>query len=226
VANPDRLEESGAFMSLRTVLFDLDGTLVDHFAAIHRAHSYTMRQLGLPAPTMAQVRAAVGGGVELAVTRLVGEARREAALAIYRPYWDTTMLEDVQLLPGARELLIALKQHGTQLAIFTNKHGPSSRRVCEHLGIAGLLDGNFGATDTPWLKPAPEFAAHVMRVLGSDAATTALVGDSPFDLAAARNAGFEFFGVTTGTHTADELRHAGAAHIYEKLADAGTDLGL
>ena len=204
-------------MQFRTVLFDLDGTLVDHFAAIHRAHTYTMRQLGLPAPTMAQVRAAVGGGVELAVTRLVGTELRDAALAIYRPYWDTIMLEDVQLLPGARELLTALKQRGAQVAIFTNKHGPSSRKVCTHLGLDGLLDGNFGATDTPWFKPAPEFAAHVLQALVAQAATTALVGDSPFDLAAANNAGFGFFGVTTGTHTAAELRQAGAANVYPDL---------
>jgi len=155
--------------------------------------------------------------VELAVTRLVGAEKMTAALAIYRPYWDATMLDDVQLLPGARELLTALKQNGVRTAVFTNKHGPSSRKVCEHLGIAGLLDGNFGATDTPWLKPAPEFAAHVMRELGSDASTTALVGDSPFDLAAAHNAGFEFFGVTTGTHTDAELRQSGAANVYPDL---------
>jgi phosphoglycolate phosphatase len=204
-------------MRLRTFLFDLDGTLLDHFAAIHRSHAYTMRQLGLPEPTPEQVRAAVGGGLELAITRLAGPEHLAAALAIYRPYWDATMLDDVQLLPGARELLTALKQCGAQTAVFTNKHGPSSRRVCAHLGIAGLLDGNFGATDTPWFKPAPEFAAYVMHALGARAATTALVGDSPFDLAAARNAGFEFFGVTTGTHTADQLHAAGATSVYPDL---------
>ena len=204
-------------MRHRTFLFDLDGTLLDHFAAIHRSHAHTMRQLGLPEPTPAQVRAAVGGGLELAITRLAGSEHLAAALAIYRPYWDATMLDDVQLLPGAHELLSVLKRGGARTAVFTNKHGPSSRRVCAHLGIDGLLDGNFGATDTPWFKPAPEFAAHVMRVLGAKAVTTALVGDSPFDLAAARNAGFEFYGVTTGTHTAEELHSAGAVNVYPDL---------
>ena len=204
-------------MQLRTVLFDLDGTLVDHFAAIHRAHTHTMLQLGLPPPTLAQVRAAIGGGVEIAVTRLVGAEQTAAALAIYRPYWDATMLEDVRLLPGARELLTALNQAGARTAIFTNKHGPSSRRICDHLGIAGLLAGNFGATDTPWLKPAPEFAAYALQALGAAAATTALVGDSPYDLAAAQKAGWQFCGVTTGTHSAAELRAAGAVHVFPDL---------
>jgi phosphoglycolate phosphatase len=204
-------------MSYRTVLFDLDGTLLDHFEAIHRCHAYTMRQLGLPEPTLAQVHAAVGAGVEVAVERLVGPALKAAALAIYRPYWDATMLDGVQLLPGARELLVALRAHGLRTGVFTNKHGPSSRRTCAHLGVADLLDANFGATDTPWLKPDPQFARHVLAALGADAATTLLVGDSPYDYQAARNAGLGFYGVTTGTHTEAELRAAGATEIFPGL---------
>ncbi|NBW88099.1 MAG: HAD family hydrolase, partial [Planctomycetia bacterium] len=92
-----------------TFLFDLDGTLIDHFGAIHRAHSHTMKTLGLPAPTMAQVRSAVGGGIEVAIERLVGSGRVAEALPVYRAFWDRHMLEDVALLPGARELLVALQ---------------------------------------------------------------------------------------------------------------------
>ena len=177
-----------------------------------------MIQLGLPAPTLAQVRSAVGGGIELAISRLAGPENVATALAIYRPYWDATMLDDVELLPGARELLTALKQAGVQSAVFTNKHGPSSRRVCTHLGLASLLDGNFGATDTAWLKPQREFSDHVLSTLHADPSTTAMVGDSPFDLAAAQNAGLDFYGVTTGTHDDAELRSAGALQVYPNLA--------
>lgn len=205
-------------MRYRTILFDLDGTLIDHFAAIHRSHAYTMRKLGLPEPTPAQVRSAVGGGLEQAVARLAGAGNVAAALAIYRPYWEATLLDDVELLPGARELLVALKHAGIHCAVFTNKHGPSSRRVCVHLGIEDLLEGNFGATDTEWLKPAREFTDYVLNALHADRSTTALVGDSPYDLAAAQNAGLDFYGVPTGTHRADELHAAGAALVYPNLS--------
>ncbi len=208
------------------VLFDLDGTLIDHFKAIHRCHTHAMTTLGLPAPTMAQVRAAVGGGVELAVERLVGKERKDAALAIYRPHWNATMLDDAEILPGAREILSALRARGAKTAVFTNKHGPSSRAVCAHLGLAPLLDGNFGATDTPWLKPEVAFAHHVLTQLGADAKTTLLVGDSPFDVQAAQNAGFAFIGVTTGTHNAQELRAAGAARVCAGLPEVARELGL
>src|SRR5258708_5715058 len=159
-----------------TFLFDLDGTLIDHFAAIHRCHVYTMQQLGLPPPTLAQVRNVVGGGLETAIERLAGREHVAAAVPIYRAYWDTILLDDVALLPGAREVLASLHARGAKLAVFTNKLGTSSRLICEHLGIAALLDGNFGAKDTPWIKPAPEFTAHVLAQLGAVPETTLLVG--------------------------------------------------
>ncbi len=213
-------------LPFRTFLFDLDGTLVDHFAAIHRSHRHTMIQLGLPAPTMAEVRAAVGGGLENAIARLAGPALVARALPIYREYWDRTMLDDVVLLPGAMELLAALKQRGLQTAVFTNKHGPSARLICTHLGIDRLLDGVFGAMDTPWLKPDRRFTDHVLAQLKADAKTTLFVGDSPYDIQAAHNAGLPCWCVSTGTHTAAELRAARAEAVYANLAEIGRALGV
>lgn len=213
-------------MQFRTFLFDLDGTLVDHFAAIHRAHTHTMRQLGLPPPSLAQVRAAIGGGVEVAIARLIGKERVAQALPIYRPYWTATMLEDVTLLPGARELLEGLHERGATLAVFTNKHGPSSRSVCDHLGLTPLLSGNFGATDTPWLKPQPEFTTHALKQLGQDAGTALMVGDSPYDVQAGKLGGFASWCVTTGTHNAAELAAAGADKVFPDLFALAKELGL
>jgi phosphoglycolate phosphatase len=203
--------------TFKTFLFDLDGTLVDHFAAIHRAHSHTMQQLGFAPPTMEQVRGVVGGGLERAIGRLVGEERVAEALTFYRPYWAATMLEDVKLLPGARELLETLRAQGAKLAMLTNKHGPSSRLICEHLGIAHLLDGNFGATDTPWIKPQIEFTQHALTTLGATVEGTLLVGDSPWDVETGQTAGFPVWCVTTGTHNREELTAAGAARVFDDL---------
>ncbi len=209
-----------------TFLFDLDGTLVDHFAAIHRAHTHTMTQLGLPPPTMEQVRAAVGGGVELAVRRLVGPALTAKALAIYQPFWDATMLENVDLLPGARELLEALHARGATLAVLTNKHGPSSRLICHHLKISSLFRGVFGATDTPWLKPQLEFTKYALDKIGGAAAGALLVGDSPWDVQTSQNAGFPAWCVTTGTHDAAQLTAAGAEKVFPDLLSLARALGL
>jgi phosphoglycolate phosphatase-like HAD superfamily hydrolase len=206
-------------MRFRTVLFDLDGTLIDHLPAIHRSYEHTLPQLGLPAPTYEQVKRAIGGGLENAMLNFVTEAQLPEAVRIYRAYWDQTMLDGASLMPGAREVLAGLQARGIPAAVFTNKHGPSSRRLCEHLGIAPLLAGIFGAADTAWLKPQREFVAHVLSKLGADAATACLVGDSPFDVAAAHNGGIAFVGVETGTHTAEELRAAGAELVLRDLVE-------
>jgi phosphoglycolate phosphatase len=163
------------------------------------------------------VRSAVGGGLETAIERLVGKERLAAALPIYRAYWDATMLDDVKLLPGSRELLWTLHARGAKQAVFTNKLGSSSRYICEHLGIAAVLDGVFGAKDTQWLKPAKEFSAYALARLGGEPESTLLVGDSPYDVQAAHNGGFPCWAVTTGTHNAEELRAAGANAVFDDL---------
>ncbi len=214
-------------MRFRTVLFDLDGTLLDHLPAIHRSYVHTLPQLGLPAPTHEQVKRAIGGGLENAMLKFIPEARLAEALAIYRPFWDATMLTGADPMPGAMQLLEKLTAAGVTCAVFTNKHGPSARSVCAHLGFTPFLREVFGAKDTPWLKPEPAFSDHALEKLNAIAATTCLVGDSPWDVQAAHNAGFPCYAVTTGTHTADELRAAGADAVYDNLsALAAVEFGV
>jgi HAD superfamily hydrolase (TIGR01509 family) len=208
-------------MRFRTVLFDLDGTLLDHLPAIHRSYAHTLPLLGLPAPSPEQVRRAIGGGLENAMLKFIPENRLAEALAIYRPFWDATMLTGADPMAGALDLLKILTASGVTCAVFTNKHGHSARLVCAHLGFTPFLREVFGAKDTPWLKPEPAFAEYALTKLGATAATTCLVGDSPWDVQAAHNAGFPCFAVTTGTHSADELRAAGADAIYDNLTALG-----
>src|SRR5688572_10581455 len=208
-----------------TILLDLDGTIVDAFTTIHRSYAYILPQLGLPAPTMEQVRRAVGGGLENAMRHFVPETLIADAVRRHVEHTTSILLEDVTLLPGTLELLRAQQAAGATLAVFTNKRGEHARKICEHLGITPFLRGVFGAGDTAWLKPQPEFAAHVLSMLGADRATTILVGDSPFDVKAAHNGGFACWCVTTGTHDAAQLRAAGAEAVYPDLFALSAALG-
>lgn len=200
-----------------TILLDLDGTLVDAFTTIHRSYTHVLPQFGLPAPTMEQVRQAVGGGLENAMRHFLPEAQIAEAVRRHIEHTTSILLEDVTLMPGGLELLRAQHAAGVTLAVFTNKRGDHSRRICEHLGVTPYLRGVFGAKDTAWLKPQPEFAAHVLAQLGARAETTMLIGDSPFDVKAAHNGGFACWCVTTGTHSAGQLRAAGAEAVFADL---------
>ena len=174
-------------------------------------------QFGRPQPTVAEVRRAVGGGLENAMRHFLPEELIAEAVRRHIAHTDTILLEDVTLMPGARELVLAQHAAGVVLAAFTNKRGDHSRRVCAHLGLTPYLRGVFGAKDTPWLKPQPEFAAHVRAQLGARPETTLLIGDSPFDVKAAHNGGFACWCVTTGTHDAAQLRDAGAEGVFPDL---------
>lgn len=200
-----------------TLLLDLDGTIVDAFTTIHRSYVHTLPQFGLPAPTMEQVRRAVGGGLENAMRHFVPEALVAEAVARHVEHTTSILLDDVKLMPGTLELLRAQQAAGVKLAVFTNKRGDHARQICEHLGITPYLHGIFGAKDTAWLKPQPQFAAYALAVLHADAATAMLVGDSPFDVKAAHNGGFACWCVTTGTHDAEQLGAAGADAVFPDL---------
>lgn len=201
----------------RTLLLDLDGTLVDAFTTIHRSYVHTLPRFGRPAPTLEEVRRAVGGGLENAMRKFLPDALVAEAVQVHLAHTESILLEDARLLPGALELVRTQHARGVQLAVFTNKRGEHGRRICAHLGVMPYLSGHFGAKDTPWLKPQPEFAAHALQQLGADANTTLLIGDSPYDVQAARNGGFDCWAVTTGTHDAAQLASAGAARVFTDL---------
>ncbi|MDO8540091.1 MAG: HAD family hydrolase [Opitutaceae bacterium] len=200
-----------------TLLLDLDGTIVDAFTTIHRSYGQVLPQFGLPAPTIEQVRRAVGGGLEDAMRHFLPEEQIAAAVRLHVEHTEKILLEDVKLMSGALELVRSQHAVGVKLAVFTNKRGTQSRRICEHLGLSPYLDGVFGATDTRWIKPEPEFAAHVLHELGAARETTMLIGDSPFDVKAAHNGGFACWCVTTGTHDAAQLRAANAEAVFSDL---------
>lgn len=200
-----------------TLLLDLDGTLVDAFTTIHRSYVHTLPQFGLPAPTMEQVRRAVGGGLENAMRHFVPEPLIAEAVRRHVEHTNAILLDDARLMPGSLELLRSQQAAGVTLAVFTNKRGDHARQVCAHLGITPFLRGIFGAKDTAWLKPQPEFAAHVLQQLDARPESTLLIGDSPFDVKAAHNGRFACWCVTTGTHDADQLHAAGAEAVFPDL---------
>ena len=210
----------------KTLLFDLDGTLVDAFTTIHRAYQYTLPLFGRPAPTRAEVRRAVGGGIGMAMAHFLPPELIPAAVQAHTEYTSRILLEDVILLPGALELIRAQHAQGAKLAVYTNKNGGYARRICTHLGLDPFLSGVFGAGDTPWLKPQREFSDHVLRALGADAATTLLIGDSPFDVATGQRAGFTAWCVTTGTHDAAQLNAAKADRLFPDLTAVARELAF
>ena len=207
---------------MQTILFDLDGTLIDHFTTIHRSVAHAQRELGLPESDYATVRATVGGSVPVTLERLLGKEHVETALPVFRDYFEQIMFEDVLALPGSSWILEALKAKGYQLAVFTNKIGDHSRATLKHLGMDRWLDAIVGTGDTPYRKPEPQFTAHMLELMETTSEETILIGDSPFDFAAAEAGCLKSYLMATGSHGTEELRESTtAAGVYNDLYELG-----
>ena len=190
---------------MKTVIFDLDGTLIDHFGIIVRSVNHAQRMLGLTESPLHTVKAAVGGGYKRTLQRLFGSELSIKADPHFIEYFNEHLLEEIDVLPGVDELLQLLQQRGTQMAVLTNKQGDAARRILHHINMDAYFDAIFGAGDTIHKKPEPEFSHALLGRLGTAPEDCLFIGDSPYDFEAANNVGMSCCLVTTGSHTAKQL---------------------
>jgi phosphoglycolate phosphatase len=144
----------------------------------------------------------------------------DAACLDFRKRFPDIMYDGIIVLPGALQLVRGFDEAGVPQAILTNKHGPTAREVSRHCGFANYIPVCIGNTDTEWSKPDPALTRHVLEAIdASQASNVILIGDSPTDVATAKNAGLECYTVATGAHSTEELIAAGGAEAVESLND-------
>lgn len=215
-------------MTPKAVLFDLDGTLVDQFEAIHRSCNHAERRLGLPESSYEKVRATVGGSLDVTLRRLMGERYVEEAQALYHEEFSKIWFENLKVMPGARWLLQALARAGIPCGMLTNKRQAAVENILRYLNVDSYfrcIVGTHG--DGPrkgWRKPEARLTQFALEQLGYPAMDTVMVGDSPFDAETGHNSGMPVHLVATGTHTATQLRNVGCAGLHANLFALGSSV--
>ena len=211
-----------AMSSPRIAVLDVDGTLVDtnyqHALAWYRA----FRSLGETFPVWRIHRLIGMGGDQLVaalggddVERRIGDAARERWVEEVDP-----MMGETALLPGARELVVALKERGHRVVLASSGKPHHVDRALDLLDARGLADAWTTSDDVERTKPAPDLLQVALAKLGEPAdAPSVVVGDSVYDVEAAENAGMPAVVVRSGGFGDDELRDAGALGIYDTPAD-------
>lgn len=210
---------------IQTILFDLDGTLLNTLDDLADAGNWVCAQNGWPTFPTERYKYMVGNGIPKLVERFSpAEARtperQAAALAQFTARYDAHKEDKTAPYPGIPELLDALKAEGVQTAVFSNKADALCGKILEHYFGPGRFAAVRGSLPGVPTKPDPAGLYALMDTLGAKKETTLFIGDSDVDILTGHNAGLPAMGVLWGFRGEAELRAAGA----DALAAAPQDI--
>jgi phosphoglycolate phosphatase len=204
----------------RAVLFDLDGTLVDSYAALADAVNYARRKHGRDELTEQQIRSFVGEGLEKLLQRAFEstEVPHDVVDAFERRY-DEICCTGSRVLDDVHDTLARLHALGLAMAVCTNKPTPFSQKILEYLRLAPFFQAIVGPDLAGARKPAAQHVLHALDATHCAKKDALFVGDMPIDVRAARNSGIDVAVVTTGSSTIEELRAAQPDHFLDRFSD-------
>lgn len=209
-----------------TILWDMDGTLIDQSTAILRCYSEVITSLGYPPPDADIIRRSLGGPMASTMALFVESDHLHAACTAFRTRFPQIMFDGMILLPGGMEFIQRAHKACIPQVIFTNKHGETARQISRYAGFAQYIPTCIGSADTKWNKPDVLLTEHVIDRIHGTKEGAVIIGDSPTDVAVAKNAGLSAYCVATGAHSIEELTKAGAAAAFESLTKLNQNISI
>ncbi len=199
--------------AVRTLVFDLDGTLVDSVPDLADAARRMLARRALPAVSDAQVTAMVGDGVAVLVRRLFAHCGRvpdDAAQGEFLADYTAHAADRTLPYPGVAEGLARLRESGWRLAVCTNKPVEPARHLLAGLGLLGHFAAVTGGDSFAVRKPDPDHVRQTLALAGGVAARAVMVGDNAHDITAGRGAGLRTIHAGWGYGTPAMARGADA----------------
>lgn len=203
------------------VLLDVDGTLIDSNDAHAQSWCDALAEFGRDDVWFEDVRPLIGMGGDKLLPQLLGvdadsdqgKAFAKRRAAIFREHYMPTL----KLTRGARELLQRLRHEGLRLTIATSAEESELEAMLRHVGLEDLIETKTSSEDVENSKPDPDVVRAALRKSGLTAEAVIMLGDTPYDIEAARRAGVDAVALLCGGWNADALSEAVA--IYEDPAD-------
>lgn len=198
---------------MKTVLFDLDGTLTDPREGITRSIAHALERMGVEPPPLDQLTFAIGPPLRASLATLLGTGSREAverALAHYRERFADVGLFENAPYAGIADALSAIAGSGALLFVTTSKPEVYADRIVEHFGLHTHFREVHGCELDGTREDKRDLLAYVIRRHGLEPAHTTMVGDRGVDMAAARLHGARAIGALWGYGGQQELSAAGA----------------
>jgi len=178
----------GGLDGVSCILFDLDGTLADTIDLIIHCFRETLRILGLPPRSDAQILSEIGRPLHQQ-TRDIDPERAEEIFALYQRLYAESHDEMVREFPGVREALDELTRRGYRMGVVTSKRSASAGPDLEFFRLERFFEVVITADDTSRHKPDPEPVLEALRRLEARPAQATFIGDSPHDMRSAHAAG-------------------------------------
>lgn len=208
-----------------TVIFDLDGTLLNTLEDITDSVNHALGVLGKPLRAMDEVRMMVGNSVDHLIKCALPDGADEetftACREIYNAHYSGNMDNKTAPYPGVYDMLRAVRDAGYRTAVVSNKDQPFTEKLVEEL-FGEYVKTAVGKSDERRRKPAPDGVWYALGLLGSEKENAVYVGDSDVDVMTAKNSGLPCVGCLWGFRDRETLERCGAARI---IADPGELIG-
>jgi len=184
-----------------TVLFDLDGTLVDTAPDLMRAHNHVMKKFGYPTKSTEEIRNLVGQGAGAMLGRSIwGQAKKEFGkvqnekikkemIDAFVDYYGKNIINESTLINGVKKFLKWCKEKNISMAVCTNKQEHLAIDLLKKIGIYDYFEYVAGSNTFDYCKPDPRHLTNVIEILGGEIKRSIMIGDSETDANAGKNAG-------------------------------------
>ncbi len=184
-----------------TILFDLDGTLIDTAPDLMRAHNHVMKKFGYPTKSTEEIRNLVGQGAGAMLGRSIwGQAKKEFGkvqdekiknemVKDFVDFYGKNIVNESTLIKGVKEFLVWCREKKISMAVCTNKQEHLAIDLLRKIGIYDFFEYVAGHNTFEYCKPDPRHLTSVIEILNGDIKKTLMIGDSETDANAAKNAG-------------------------------------
>lgn len=200
---------------MKNILFDLDGTISNSEAGITNCIRYVLDFWGIEQPPQEDLLCFIGPPLKEQFQKIYGfdEEKALQSVAKYRERYDKEGIFECELYPGVKELIIALKEKGYQIALASSKPKTACERIIEHFQLDAYFDGIYGATLDGRISTKEQVLENLFEETGMKREETVLIGDTRFDVSGAKQAGILCIGITYGFGSQEELEANGAIAI-------------
>lgn len=206
--------------TIDTIIFDLDGTLLNTLTDLANSVNYAMERQGFPVHSEEAVRQMVGNGIYVLMEQAVPRGREcpafDACLKDFREHYEAHKKDFTKPFPGVMEFLEKADKAGYKMAVVSNKFDLAVKGLCRDFFYPYITTA-IGESSQIARKPAPDTVFAAMQKLHSAPEHCVYVGDSDVDLATAKNAGISCISVSWGFRSREFLLSHGASTIADSM---------